>query len=104
VSNSQLFASSAFINIFQSFMLDACVDLHQFRVIVDQIQNFLPREVIASIEMSIDLAHEFKVFGRIHRPAVIAEVGRVMEQGDAVSARGDAVSSLRLILFNSTPS
>ena len=63
-------------------MLHTCVDFHQLRFIVNQIQNFFPREVIAAIEATINLAHEFQIFRSIHRPAVIAEVGGVMEQGD----------------------
>ena len=68
-------------------MLHACVDFHQLRFVVDQIQNFLPREIIAAIEATVNLAHEFEVFGGIHRPAVIAKVGGVIEQGDFKSTR-----------------
>ena len=55
---------------------------------MNQVENFFPGEVIPSIEMTVDLPHEFHVFGGVHCPAVVAEVGGVMEEGDIISARG----------------
>ena len=68
-------------------MLHTRVDLHQVRFIVNEIENFFPCEIVAAIEAGEDLTHELQVFGSVHRPAIIAEVGSVMEQGDIISAR-----------------
>jgi hypothetical protein len=57
---------------------------------MNQVKNFFPCEIIAPVEVSIDLSHEFQIFGRVHRPAVVAEVSGVVEQGDIISAWGDA--------------
>ena len=66
-------------------MLYTRVDLHQSRIIVNKIKHFVPGEVIATSEASVHLADEFQIFGRVYRPAVIAEVGGVMEQGNIES-------------------
>ena len=67
-------------------MLHTRIDLRKFRFIMDQIQNFLPREIITSIEATINLAHEFKIFGSIYCPAVVAKVSGEMEERDLESA------------------
>ena len=51
-------------------------------MIMNKIKNFFPSEVIAAIKVSINLTYEFKIFGGVDRPAVVAKVGGVMEQGD----------------------
>jgi hypothetical protein len=54
---------------------------------MNQIQYFLPGKIITSIKVTVNLAHEFQVFGGVHRPAVVAEVGGVIQQGDSKSTR-----------------
>jgi hypothetical protein len=66
------------------------IDLWKFGVIVNQVQHFFPCEIITPIEAGIHLSHELQIFGSIHRPAVIAEVSGVMEQGNVESAWGSA--------------
>ena len=70
-------------------MLDTCIDLHQFRIVVNQVQDFFPSEIITPLEAGIDFSHEFEIFRRVHRPAVVAEISGVMEQGNIISARGN---------------
>ena len=75
-------------------MLHTLVDLHQFGIVVNKIQNFLPGKVIASIKTGIDLAHELKVFGCIHCPTVIAKIGGVVKKSYVKSAWGNACLQL----------
>src|SRR5215207_4526007 len=62
------------------------VNLHQLRFVMDYIQNILPGEIITTIEATIHLAHEFQIFGSIHGPTVIAEVGGVVQKSDSKTA------------------
>jgi len=62
------------------------IDLHQLWLIMYQIQDFFPREVIASIEATVDLSHEFQIFRRIHSPAIVAKVSGVIQESDSKSA------------------
>ena len=46
-------------------MLYTRIYFHQLRVVVNQVQNFLPRKVVAPVEATVNLAHEFEVFGGV---------------------------------------
>ena len=86
-------------------MLHTCIDLHQFGIIVNQIENFFPCEIIASIKVTVNLSHEFQVFGSVDCPAVVAEVGGVMEEGDIISAGGQCLfREFGFDVVSSTPS
>ena len=63
---------------------------------MNQIQYFPPDEIVATIEVTIDLPHELQVFGSINGPAVIAKIRGVLEEGDIISAGEMPVSSVRL--------
>ena len=66
------------IDIFERFVFDARVDLHQRRFIVDQVKDFLPREIVAACKPGKHLADEFQILGSIDRPTVIAKIGGVV--------------------------
>ena len=69
---------------------------------MNQIQDFFPRKVIAPVEATVHLANEFQVFGSIHRPTVIAEVGGVMQEGNTTAMWGNAIfqTAVDSIKFN----
>src|SRR5258706_13693722 len=67
------------INIFKRLMLDACIDFHQFRFIMNEIKYFLPRKIVAAIESRLYLSHELQIFRSIYCPAIISEVNGVIQ-------------------------
>ena len=75
------------IYVLEGFMFDVRIDLRELRFIVDQIQDFFPCKIVATIEATVDLTHEFQIFRRIHGPALIAKISGVIQESNSKSAR-----------------